>query len=94
MKKRGWRTFGLETVCAARSHRNQKKRLSLTDVFRVSVLSFESRNLLITLLRTLLAEVLNFAAPDACIMKQKLLNPPGESEGQGQVEALRVALNC
>ena len=36
----------------------------------------------------------NFAPPDACIMKQKLLNPPGDSEGQAGVEALRVALNC
>jgi hypothetical protein len=34
------------------------------------------------------------ASPDACIMKQKLLNPPGDSEGQAGVEALRVALNC
>jgi hypothetical protein len=68
--------------------------LSLTDVFRVSVISFESRNLLITLVRTQLAEVLNSAPPDACIMKQKLLNPPGDSEGQAGVEALRVALNC
>src|SRR5260221_4730691 len=40
------------------------------------------------------AEFLNFAPPDACIMKQKLLNPPGDSEGQAGVEALRVALNC
>jgi hypothetical protein len=47
--------------------------LSLTDVFRVSVISFESRNLLLTLVRTQLAEVLDFAPPDACIMKQKLL---------------------
>jgi hypothetical protein len=68
--------------------------LSLTDVFRVSVISFESRNLLIILVRTQLAEILDFAPPDARIMKQKLLNPPEFSEGQAGVEALRVALNC
>jgi hypothetical protein len=61
--------------------------------FRVSLISFESRNLLMTLVRTQSAEVLNFVPPDARIMKQKLLNPPGDSEGQARVEALRVALN-
>jgi hypothetical protein len=66
--------------------------LSLTDVFRVSAISFESSNILTTLVRTqLAAEVLNFAPPDACIMKQKPLNPPGDSEGQAGVEALCVA---
>jgi hypothetical protein len=66
----------------------------MTDVFRVSVIPFESLNLLITLVRAQLAEVLSFAPPDAYIMKQKLLNTPGDSEGQAGVEALRVALNC
>jgi hypothetical protein len=68
--------------------------LSLTDVFKASVISFESRNLLITLVQTQPPEFLNFAPPDACIMKQKLPNPPGDSEGQAGMEALRVALNC
>ena len=64
------------------------------NVFRVSVVSFESRNLSITLVRTQLGEVLNFAPPDACIIKQKLLNTSGAAEGQAGMEALRVALNC
>jgi hypothetical protein len=36
----------------ARQEGNQKKRLSMTNVFRVSVISFGSRDLLITLVRT------------------------------------------
>jgi hypothetical protein len=36
---------------------------------------------------------LKLAPPDARIMKQKLLNLPGDSEGQAGAEALRVALN-
>src|SRR6185437_10392 len=39
---------------------------------------------------TQLAEVLNFAPSNASIMKQTLLNHPGDPEDQAGVEALRV----
>jgi hypothetical protein len=59
-----------------------------------SIISYGKPNLLIGMTQILCRIFLNFAPPDACIMKQKLLNPPGDSEGQAGVEALRVALNC
>jgi hypothetical protein len=42
--------------------------------FRVPVISFESRNLLIILIGIQLAEVSNFAPPDACTVKTETTN--------------------
>jgi hypothetical protein len=61
--------------------------------FGVSVISFESHCLLITLVSNPACRNHEFRTTGCIHMKQKRLNARGDSDGQARVEALRVALN-